>query len=247
MNTREIRQYEMLVRVREFGTTHGARFPEGSVARQGFATVGQAVTELTEFAMAQLAATRRTAKAREAARTSLLDALEAVSRTARVIEAQEPGFTNTFQLQRRQPAPALLTAGRLFARDAAPVAALFTARAMPETFIADLTALVESFERAIRARDAGKGEGAAARARIEAALASGMAAVRQLDVIVANQLRDDAPTAAAWVKDRQVPYRRAAKTPTVPTMAAALAAAPVERAPESAPFPAVSAFARKVS
>ena len=209
MNKREIRQYEMLVRVRDFGTTHGERFPEASLARQGFGTVGQAVKELTEFAMAQMAATRRTAKARQAARTTLIDALEAVSRTARVIDVQESGFTNTFQLPKRQPAQALLTAGRLFARDAAPVAALFTARAMPDTFISDLNALVETFERAIRARDTGRGESAAARTRIEAALASGVAAVRQLDVIVTNHFRDDAATTAAWLKDRQVQYPKA--------------------------------------
>jgi hypothetical protein len=178
MTKREMRQYETLVRVRDFGTTNADRFPEPSPARQGFATVDRTVSELTEYAVAQMAATRRTAKVRAAAREALLDALETVSRTARVIAASERAFKNTFQLPRRRP-QALLTTGRLFARDAVPAAALFAAHGMPETFLSDLNGLVERFEQAIRARDEGKGESAAARARIEAALAAGMGAARQ--------------------------------------------------------------------
>jgi hypothetical protein len=246
MNTREMRQYEMLVRVRDFGITHGQRFPDPGPARQGFAAVDQAVSELTEFAMAQMAATRQTSKARTAARESLIDALEAVSRTARVIAAGQAGFTNTFQLPRRRPAPALLTAGRLFARDAAPAAALFTAHGMPENFVTDLTALVDRFAQAIRARHDGKGESAAARARIEAAISAGMTAARQLDVIVMNHIRDDVAATAAWLQDRRVVHSKARKEPAAAPTPVALAPAQAERATEHTPT-GVSTFARKVS
>src|SRR5687767_8573987 len=106
MNTREIRQYEMLVRVRDFGTAHLERFPESSVAGQAFTTVGHAVKELAEYAIAQMSTTRRTTKARAASRAALLAALDVVSRTARVVEGGETGFQNHFQLPKRRPAQA---------------------------------------------------------------------------------------------------------------------------------------------
>src|SRR5688500_14912839 len=130
MKKRELRHYEMLVRVRDFGITHGERFPDALLAGQSFTTVGQSVKELTEHAVAQMVALRQAAKARAAAREQLLDGLEAISRTARVIEAATPGFQNPFQVPERRHAPALLTAGRAFVREAAPAAALFTARGL---------------------------------------------------------------------------------------------------------------------
>ena len=39
MTSIETRRYEMFVRVRDFGETHGNLFPESSVAREQFATV----------------------------------------------------------------------------------------------------------------------------------------------------------------------------------------------------------------
>jgi hypothetical protein len=248
MNVREMRQYEMLVRVRAFGVLQADRFPEGSPAKAALATIDQAVTNLTEYAVAQMAATRRTTEQRAVAREALLDALETISRTARVIAEREPGFQNTFQVPRRKPATALLTAGRLFARDAAQSAALFAARGVSGSFISELTALVERFEEAIRGRQQVRKENAAARARIDAVLSAGMAAVREIDVLVANLFREDTNLTAAWVLDRQVQYPKPGKaqtpaaTPAVPVEPPAL----VERIPEPTPAP-VSVFARKVS
>ena len=45
---------------------------------------------------------------------------------------------------------ALITAGRLFAQAAEAFKAEFIAHALPKTFIADLTALIDGFEDAIR-------------------------------------------------------------------------------------------------
>jgi hypothetical protein len=231
MNIRELRQYEMLVRVRDFGVAHGGRFPESSLANQNFTTVTTAVKELTEFAVAQMAATRQIAKARATARAALLESLEAISRTARAIEGSEPGFQNKCLMPRRRNAQALLTAGRLFAQEVAPVAALFIARAMPATFVTDFNAVIERFDKALRSRLAGKGESAAARARIDASFASGFAAAQEVDAMVTNHLREDAATTAAWWQDRRVRYPKYGKR--------ALAAAdPASPAPE-VPIPVV--------
>ena len=56
MNTRERRQYEMLVRVRDFGDSFGGRFPTSSVARENFAAVAAAIKELDAQDVAHMAA-----------------------------------------------------------------------------------------------------------------------------------------------------------------------------------------------
>jgi len=95
---------------------------------------------------------------------------------------------------------------------------------MPETFVADLLALVDSFERALRDRGAGTDARRVARASTKAALASGLAAVRSLDAIVTNHLRDDAVTRTVWERDRRIVHRERAKG--------------TEATPEAAPGPA---------
>jgi hypothetical protein len=109
----------------------------------------------------------------------------------RVIQADKPGFPNTFRRPTRKSAQALLTAVRLLARDVEAVAPTFLARAMPDTFLAELTQLLDAYEHAVNAREMSKGETAAARASIRSALSAGLAAVRRLDVIIANHARHD--------------------------------------------------------
>ena len=66
----ERRQYDMLVRVRDFGDGYGHLFPPSSVARQNLATVAAAVKELdarelTHMAASVSARAHRKNKARE--------------------------------------------------------------------------------------------------------------------------------------------------------------------------------------
>ena len=50
MNSFDRRRYEMLVRVREFGNTHGDFFPATSVAGTAFAEVASAIEGMKTFA-----------------------------------------------------------------------------------------------------------------------------------------------------------------------------------------------------
>ena len=54
MNTMDIRRYEMLVRVRQFGTDHRELFPASSLAGKMFATVANSVGELSKQAASQV-------------------------------------------------------------------------------------------------------------------------------------------------------------------------------------------------
>ncbi len=71
-----------------------------------------------------------------------------------------------------------------------------------------LSGLVDAFEEAPRSREDGRDGLAADRAGIRAALSSGVAAVRKLDLIVGNQLQDDPMTLAVWERHRRVAYAR---------------------------------------
>lgn len=227
MNVIERRQYDMLVRVRAFGDGYGHLFPASSVAPRNFAAVAAAVAELDAQELAHMAASvSARARRKTLARDALLARLQAICQTARVLAADAPGLDLQFQLPNPATDQMLLTAGRKFARDAEPLSSRFVAHGMPATCVADLNALVDSFDGALRDRGLGREARRAARAHTKAALSSGLAAVRSLDAIVTNHLRDDAVTRTVWKRDRQIVYRERAKRTD---------AAPAPAAPATAP------------
>jgi len=228
MNANERRQYEMLVRVRNFGTTCGRLFPAASVAGETFAAVDAAIKELDAQELAHLAASvSARAQRKDTARQALVDRLQAIAQTARVLRHDDSSLLQQFEV----PAPAsdqtLVNTGRKFARDAAALSTQFIAHGMPVAFITELNALVDGFEAALRNRGLGREARRAAGLSTRAALASGMDAVRRLDAIVTNHLTDDAVTKALWKRERRIVYPKR----TDPVPAAEPAAAPA--APES--------------
>ena len=226
MNTLERRQYDMLVRVRDFADGYGDLFPASSVAREKFAAVAAAVKELDAQELTHMAASvSARAHRKTLEREALVARLQAMSRTARVLSKEEPGLDKQFQVPNQATDHTLLTTGRKFARDAEPFSSEFVAQGMPATFVADLDARVDSFERALRDRGLGRESRRAARASTKAALMSGLAAVRSLDAIVANHLRDDAVTRTVWARDRRIAYPgRTPRTDAMPGPAPAATA-----------------------
>jgi len=230
MNAIEQRQYDMLVRVRDFGDNHGHLFPASSVARQNFEAVAAAIKELDAQAITHMAASLSArAERKTMARDALLARLHAISQTARVLAGGEAGLDQQFKVPAAATDHTLLTAGRKFAQDAEPFSSQFVAHGMPATFLGDLNALLDGFEGALRDRGLGRDARRAARASTTAAVSSGMAAVRSLDVIVVNHLRDDAAVTSVWERERRIVYPARAKrmdaTPA-PAAAAATPAAP---------------------
>jgi len=226
MNAIEQRQYDMLGRVRDFGNNHGQLFPASSVARQNFEAVAAAIKELDAQAITHMAASLSArAERKTMARDALLARLHAISQTARVLAGGEPGLDQQFKVPSPATDHALLTAGRKFAQDAEPFSSQFIAHGMPATFLSDLKALVDGFEAALRDRGLGRDARRAARASTTAGLSSGLAAVRSLDVIVINHLRDDAAATNVWERERRIVYPpRAKQTDATPASAAASAA-----------------------
>lgn len=210
MNSLYIRRYEMLTRVRDFGAAHQPMFGTDSLGGQAFATVGEAVTSLSRYAAQQMSgrgSTREGATSKAVAREALRDDLDAIIRTARALALDTPGLEDKFRPPRGNGDQVLLNAARAFARDAEPIAAQFIEYGMPDDFLADLTADIQSFEDAIRDQGAGRDINVAAAAAMEASMEAGLTAVRRLDAIVPNTLRADATALAVWERARRVEYK----------------------------------------
>ncbi len=232
MTRMEMRRYAMLGRIRDFGQAHRDLFHESSVGGQAFAAVAAAVAELSAHAVAKMSSAREGIRATKDARHWLIDRLEAIARTARAIAVDHPGFDDSFRLPRQYSNDALVTIARVFIQDAEATRDEFVAHGLPDTFIAELEKLLGKFEQAARDREAGRSARIVAHAGIEKALLAGLAAVRKLDVIVANQLQHDSAALAVWEGERRMESPRRPKA-TVTT----ITAAPTTRLPEP-PAPA---------
>jgi len=218
MNAIEWRRYEMLVRVRDFGDSYGHLFPTSSVAGQSFAAVAAAIADLDAQELTRLAASASVLVDRKTiAREALLARLQAIGRTARVLTEDSPGLDQQFQVSAEAADQRLLTTGRKFVRDVEPFSSQCLAHGMPVTFVADLHALVDAFDRALRDCARGRAARRAADARTRAALSRGTATVRRLDAIVINHLGGDAVTSTVWERGRRIGYpARARRTGVTP-------------------------------
>jgi len=227
MNAIERRQYEMLLRVRDFSDSFGERFPASSVARENFAAVAAAIKELDAQDVAHMAASLSArGQRKDTARQALLARLQAISLTARVLRQATSGLVEQFEVPAAAADQTLLTAGRKFARDAEAFSSQFIAHGMPVTFVADLGALVDGFDRSLRDRGLGRETRRAARASTRTALSSGLAAVHSLSAVVINHLRHDEVPATVWEQARRIVYPERAKRTGAAPEPAAVGAAP---------------------
>jgi hypothetical protein len=200
--------------------------------RPDVAEVAVAVTTLGAHAVSKLSAVREGKHTKAMAREALSDGVNAIRRTARTMAEDLPDLEDKFHLPDDPTDQALITAGRLFVRDAEAFTAQFVGHGMPTTFVGNLRELVEQFEQAIHDREAGKNAQTAARARLAAAFASGMAASRKLDAIVTNQLTDPV-TMAVWKRAGRIGFPH--KSREADGMPAASAQGPAATAATASP------------
>ena len=209
MNGRERRQFEMLVRVRDFGNTHPLLFASSPVALQTFAAVGAAIDQLTATGMKKMSASVAVRGDRKAiARRALMELLQNAAQLARNLRADGqtiPGFA----LPASKSDVSLVTAGRQFAVDAEPFEAEFGGHGMGSAHMASTTA---AFEAAGSERGMSRTQHIAAKARIHDLLATAVRGVRRLDLIVNNELRHDNVVQAQWTQLRRLEPPRGPRT-----------------------------------
>lgn len=209
MNNTDIRRYEMLVRVRDFGASHGDVFPLSTIGGQAFAAVSAAAEALSAHAALQVQGTgtsREGTRSRLRARATLRGEMEAIVRTARALALDIQGLDDRFRIPRITSDQELLSVARAFSREAAPLRAQFITHDMPETFIVDLDRAIAAFETAMRGQREGRETHVVARAAIQQVMATGLAAVRRLDAIVPNRLRNDPEKIALWERAHRVEF-----------------------------------------
>ena len=197
-------KYEMFVRVRDFGAEHASLFPEGTIGGQAFARVLAAAAkvedQLKEHVLGQGAARRIKAATRDA----VYDQLKTIAAAARRFTRAETG-ANPFQLPSRRNLATVLSTARAFMQSAESRKAEFEKFGLPSTFIADFGAQVTQLQQAADVRLSAKTARGRAQAGIEVAIADGLDAVRDLDVVVAIATRQADPvTYAAWTAARRI-------------------------------------------
>ena len=155
-----------------------------------------------------------------------------IAATVRVIAETNSDLGELFRSVDASTDQQLLTTAHEFAKSAAPYTAVFVAHGMPPTFVTDLQASIEACDRALLDRGTGRNGRTAARVGIRAAMAAARAAIRKLDVIVANYTGLDAAAREVWERERRVsPPRvqtRGAKPATVEEQAPAPAPTAME-------------------
>jgi hypothetical protein len=207
MNSFDMRRYEMLVRVRAFGSRHANLFPTTGIAGKAFADIAAAIQDVDTHA-ADHETGRGTAHGgttdKASAREELRETLESMVRTARAMALDNPKLANRFKGPNGTGDYALLTAARRFVREAADLKDQFVAYDMPESFLEDLAGEIADFESALDDRAAGKQTHVSARAALDEAMGRALNALRRLDAAVPNRLADDAARLAAWSVARRV-------------------------------------------
>jgi hypothetical protein len=204
MTKRQRSQYQMFVRVRDFGITHAVRFPEGSEGSKAFAAVTAAVADIDAFNKQKQTGRRDGQHEKLAVKQALVKRLRTIASSARVLGRTVPGADAKFPPLTRTDDVSVLQSGRLFLQEAEPVKDSFIRCGLPTTFVDDLQQAVTRFEQTIAGNSAGRIGAIVSGKGISATITQGIQTVRALDVLVANVLDDDQVAMNTWKRQRHV-------------------------------------------
>ena len=225
-------KYEMFVRVRDFGTAHAALFPQATTGGKAFARVLAAAAAIDENLKDHVLGKAEARRVKATTREAVADRLRTIAAAARRLTRAESSF-NPFVLPKRRSLAAQLSTARAFMQAAATRQPQFEQFGLPATFIGDFGAMVDELQLAVDVRLNSKTSRRKAQAGIATALADGLDAARDLDVIVSIATRHTDPaTFAAWTAARRIEGQTSggAKVPvaTVPPASAAPTAPAVD-------------------
>ncbi|MFN0121650.1 MAG: hypothetical protein ACKV2V_14245 [Blastocatellia bacterium] len=207
MNSHELRQLQMLRRVRDFGLTRVTDFPGGSLSGSLFTSLSRTITRLESEADTQTTShgdgMKETA-VRTSARKALEQTLMALYRTARAMSFDNPGLDNKFRLPRKSDDASLLEFARVAAATATPLTSAFIEHEMPADFLATLTTQTTAFTEAINAGTTARTTRTVATDSISRVIAEGMQTIIRLDAIVRNKYAGDPASLQTWKTIRRI-------------------------------------------
>lgn len=201
MNDNERRKLESFVRSRDVFTARATDFAEGSLGKQHYMALVGIINEIHGLAASETSghgAARQGTTTRSQARDALIEALEALSRTARAMSDEIPGIENKFRLPRDNNDQNLLSAARAAATDALPLKANFIAHELSLDFLEELEDDIATMEAAISSQAGGVGDHVAASAAMDDAFARGTDRQRKLDAIMRNKYANNPAVLAEW-------------------------------------------------
>jgi hypothetical protein len=215
--------FDMSQRLRVFAVTHPNDFSAGSRQAELVNSLNPTITQAEEYAGKQVAANldkQESVEEKRAAIKSLLLQLKAINLTARSINQRFPGLAAQFKMP-RDSEQSILNCARAFIEAATPIAAEFTTRGFPATFLADLQSTIAAVEAANTHKANALAAQTAATAGLDAAIKQLVTIVRELSAIMRNLYRQDPGNLAAWNSASHVqrsPRKKTPKkTPTPPT------------------------------
>lgn len=197
-------KYEALLRIRDFGAAHRALFPESTVAHEAFAQVAEAAARIDAHAKAKPVAARDGRTAKAVAKKAVRVAMRTIATTARGLAVSERGGRDVLRPSRKKAETELLRDARRFVDQSGPVKDALVRLGLPPTFIADLSAAADRLETAMNGRRSGRRDVALAQEGITTAIALGLQAVHQLDIVVPNVLVNQPELLAGWQRDRRL-------------------------------------------
>lgn len=200
MQDTESRQLDRSRSAREFARTYASAFPAGSRGATLITDLDAVITLIeTQAAKQDTATLQRQDRTdqKEAAIAALLELLRRNNLTARSIPDLSPGVAAEFKMPRNSD-QAVLNRAAAHINAATPIAAEFTSRGLPATFLTDMQDAIDAVSAAQQAQAAALVQQTAATAALAAALKQERDIVRQLDAIIRNTFRDDPAALAAW-------------------------------------------------
>lgn len=224
MKNSEVRVLEMLIRVRQFGLTRAASFPEGSRGRELCALVGEAVSDIEGLSATQATharAVKEQTTEKKAASDALREGMEAIARTAGSMARSAPGLRDKFRLPSNRSGQEWLAAARSFAAEAEPLKGEFVSRGMGADFLEEFKTRIRAVEQTVDVRAQRSAARVSATAAVAEAAERGREAARELDAVVRNVFRNDHVTLAEWESASRVERaaRRAEKEAPAPETA----------------------------
>ena len=109
-----------------------------------------------------------------------------------------------FSLPRGRSDGTLVSVGKLWAEHAVPQKQPFIDSGMPADFIEKLNAAIEQVQQAVQDQTQSNGARLQAAIAIQHTRSQAVSALRRLDPIMDNLLRDDPPVLAVWKRARRV-------------------------------------------
>lgn len=207
MTNRERKQYEAMLKIKEFGEARAADFPTDSFGHETFTNLNRIIETLTQYAVDEdthRTDRRQSQTAKSVQREALRDDLRAMQRAARAMARRQPGIEEKFRLPLRQSDREFLTTARRFVADAEPLAQEFIKYELPTDFLDDLRADIAALERTLGDKTVSTSSAVTVGAAIDENIAAGIEAIRDLDAVVRNRYRNDPATLAAWTNATHV-------------------------------------------